>query len=177
MYVAIGSELACGGSVLDARRILTAAHCVVPEGSTTPRPVAALTVKAGFDDVSAAPPAGSQTVGVQSLRVHPLYDERTKADDVAVLTLATPLSLGGPSIKPIALAPVGAGPAPGTALGFSGYGAQTEGQLPDGKLYGATLTAISDDDCRSAASPTPRRASCASRRATRRRASATAAGR
>jgi hypothetical protein len=33
-------------------------------------------------------------------------------------------------------------------LGFSGYGAQIEGRLPDGKLYGATLSAVTDDQCR-----------------------------
>jgi Trypsin len=134
--------------VLDATHVLTAAHCVVAPGQTLPRPASSLTVMAGFTDLRAAPPPGSQTVGVASLRVHPLYDEATKTDDVAVLTLATALSLSGPRIKAIALAPVGGGPAPGAALGFSGYGAQVEGRLPDGKLYGATLTAITDDQCR-----------------------------
>jgi hypothetical protein len=65
-----------------------------------------------------------------------------------VLTLATALNLSGAKVKPIALAPVGGGPAPGTALGFSGYGAQVQDKVPDGKLYGATLTAVSDDQCR-----------------------------
>jgi hypothetical protein len=153
VYLGVGSDLACGGSVLDATHVLTAAHCVIPEGSTTPRAPSSLTVRAGFDDVSEPAPAGSQVVGVASLRTHPLYDERTKADDVAVLTLAKALSLAGARTKPIALAPVGGGPAPGAALGFSGYGAQAEGQLPDGALYGTALTAISDVDCRAAANP------------------------
>jgi hypothetical protein len=43
---------------------------------------------------------------------------------------------------------MGGGPAPGAALGFSGYGAQVEGRIPDGRLYGAALTAVSDDQCR-----------------------------
>ncbi len=51
------------------------------------------------------------------LRVHPYYEERSKADDVAVLTLGAALAFG-PRIQPIALAPVGGGPAPGTALGL-----------------------------------------------------------
>ena len=58
------------------------------------------------------------------------------------------MNLSGAKIKPIALAPAGGGPAAGAGLGFSGYGAQVEGTLPDGKLYAATLTAISDDQSR-----------------------------
>jgi hypothetical protein len=148
VFLRIGSDLGCGGSVLDATHVLTAAHCVVAPGQTAPRPVSAFTVMAGYTDTLASPPPGSQVSGVTSVRVHPLYDEPTKTDDAAVLTLATALNLSGPRTKAIALAPVGSGPAPGAALGFSGYGAQVEGRLPDGKLYGATLTAVSDDQCR-----------------------------
>jgi hypothetical protein len=149
VFLAIGSDEGCGGSVLDATHVLTAAHCVIPAGRTLPRPTSAFKVLAGFSDTAvASPPAGAQAVDVAGVRTHPLYEELTKADDVAVLTLAAPLDLASPTIEPIALAPVGAGPAPGSALSFSGYGAQTEGRLPDGKLYGATLTAVTDDQCR-----------------------------
>ena len=154
VYVGVGSDLACGGSILDARRVLTAAHCVIPEGQTAKRPASDFTVLAGYTDVrqGAPAPAGSQRVAVASVRAHPYYDERAKADDVAVLTLATPLTFNG-RVRPIALAPVGGGPAPGAALGFSGYGTQREGSLPDGFLYGAALGAISDVQCRAAALP------------------------
>jgi hypothetical protein len=148
VFLRIGDNLGCGGSVLDATHVLTAAHCVVAAGQTAPRPPASITVLAGYTDMLASPPAGSQVSGVTDVRVHPLYDEPTKSDDVAVLTLAQTLNLTGARISAIALAPVGGGPAPGAALGFSGYGAQVEGVIPDGKLYGATLTAVGDDQCR-----------------------------
>jgi hypothetical protein len=149
VFLLIGSDQGCGGSVLDATHVLTAAHCVIAAGQTLPRPASAFKVYAGYTNTAVqSPPAGSQIVGVKSVRSHPLYVETTKTDDVAVLELATALNLSGAKIKPIALAPVGAAPAPGTVLGFSGYGAQVEGQVPDGKLYGAALTAVSDDQCR-----------------------------
>ncbi len=149
VFLAIGSDQGCGGSVLDATHVLTAAHCVIPAGQTLPRPNAAFKVLAGFTDTAvASPPAGAQVVDVAGVRAHPLYEELSKADDVAVLTLAQPLNLASPKIEAIALAPVGGGPAPGAALGFSGYGAQIEGRIPDGKLYGAALTAVTDDQCR-----------------------------
>jgi hypothetical protein len=152
VFLRIGDNMGCGGSVLDATHILTAAHCVVPTGQTAPRPPASITVMAGFADTTTwgggTPPAGTQVAGVANVRGHPLYDEPTKSDDVAVLTLAQPLNLSGRRTRAIALAPVGGGPAPGTAVGFSGYGAQVEGVFPNGKLYGATLTVIGDDQCR-----------------------------
>ena len=152
IFLRIGADEGCGGSVLDATRVLTAAHCVVAPGTTTPRPVASFQVMAGFTDLGTwdggTPPAGTQVVNVASVRVHPLYEVSSKTDDVAVLTLATALDLSGPRRKAVVLAPVSGGPAPGAALSSTGYGAQVEGQLPDGKLYGATMSAISDVQCR-----------------------------
>jgi hypothetical protein len=155
---ATGPDESCGGSILDATRVLTAAHCVDPAGTTTPRPPSAFTVLAGFSDVNAytpgkAPPAGTQVAAVASVRVHPGYVEHPQTDDVAVLTLARPLNLSGPNAQPIALAPVGGGPAPGTLLGFSGYGQENPPAAPDFKLYGAQLSALGDDSCSTDISP------------------------
>ncbi|MCW2952071.1 MAG: conserved repeat domain protein [Conexibacter sp.] len=155
---ATGPDESCGGSILDATRVLTAAHCVDPEGTTTPRPPSAFTVLAGFSDVNAyspgkAPPAGTQVVAVASVRVHPGYVEHPQTDDVAVLTLAQPLNLSGPNAQPIALAPVGGGPAPGTALGFSGYGQENPPAAPDFKLYAAQFPVLGDDSCSTDVSP------------------------
>lgn len=152
IFLRVGNDEGCGGSVLDATRVLTAAHCVVARGTTTPLPASSFQVMTGFTDLGTwdggAPPAGTQIVNVASLRVHPLYEVASKTDDVAVLTLATALNLAGPRTRAVALAPVGGGPAAGAALSVTGYGAQVEGQLPDGKLYGATMNAISDVQCR-----------------------------
>jgi len=59
VFLRIGDNMGCGGSVLDATHILTAAHCVVPTGQTAPRPPASITVMAGFVDTTTAGRAGS----------------------------------------------------------------------------------------------------------------------
>jgi len=150
----------CGGSILNATTILTAAHCTDPEGTTTPRPASAFLVFAGASDMSRYVPgrplpSGMQLAHVASVRVHPGYTPTPQplTDDVAVLTLASPLNLSGANAKPIALAPVGGAPAPGTPLSFSGYGQEAPPAPPDYKLYSATLSATTDDACRSALAP------------------------
>jgi hypothetical protein len=152
VYLDIGGRLACGGSILDSRHVLTAAHCRDDAGKLPPAPPSSFTVLAGFSDVSQwvrgqTPPPGTQVVRVSSLRVHPNYIGTTLNDDVMVLTLASPLSLSGPNARAIALAASGSAVGPGAALRVTGYG-QSSPARPDGKLRALGVTAISDDDCR-----------------------------
>jgi len=142
----------CGGSILDATHILTAAHCVDIEGTTLQHSAAAFLVASGDSNVNELSPT-TQVRRVAGIRTHPYYTVSPEMkDDAAVLTLEKPLELSeAANAEPIPLVPAGATPAPGSTLSLSGYGKEqgAEDAPPDGQLHSTTLTAIGSDACRS----------------------------
>jgi hypothetical protein len=124
----------CGGSILDATHVVTAAHCVFHEdrpgspmrAASTLRVLAGTTVlrspgRPPYDDVVVVRP-------VAAITPHPLYLARADAFafDVAVLTLDAPLYAGEPRIgdgsriAPVPL--VSQDPPAGTAIRHYGWG-------------------------------------------------------
>jgi Trypsin len=145
-----GTGASCGGSILNATTILTAAHCVVHDGTTTPYPAGDFFVVSGDSNVNGVS-STEQFRLLSSLRVHPYFTSLPDIkDDVAVLTLSAPLTLSPAfDTQAIGLVPSGATPPAGTPLSVSGYGKQ-EGAgsaKPNGRLYSTTLTAMSSEAC------------------------------
>lgn len=135
----------CGGTLITSGHVLTAAHCVddLDAGVRYLRVVVGRTVLSSRE---------GQKVRVSSVTIHPQFDERTWANDVAVLRLSPPVS----GIEPIGLVAAGDGSleVPGTAATVSGWGnivpqpatGSAEVISPD-RMEAATVPVVSDEAC------------------------------
>uniref|UniRef100_A0A674H2Z6 Peptidase S1 domain-containing protein n=1 Tax=Taeniopygia guttata TaxID=59729 RepID=A0A674H2Z6_TAEGU len=85
-------QILCGGSLVGARWVLTAAHCRQPARD--------LQVLIGTTSLRAGT---GQVRGVQGLQVHPRYDPRRNDNDFMLLHLDAPVQFG-PRVKRIRLA-------------------------------------------------------------------------
>jgi secreted trypsin-like serine protease len=96
-------EQGCGGSLIDSRWVVTAAHCINSYSNF---------VRVGSIDRT----SGGQVIAVTQRIVHPAYNPNTLANDIALLQLATP-AVG---IAPIPVSTVT--PAIGSVVRQMGWG-------------------------------------------------------
>lgn len=127
----------CGGSLLDDRTVLTAAHCAIPV------PNGGAEVLVGRTNLL---DSGGQRVRVLSVATHPGFDATTFRNDVALLRLASPVRG-----TPVTL---GADPAPGTSATVLGWGALAEGQRTQTAwLQAGSVPVLDDAACVAALAP------------------------
>ncbi|KAL4956829.1 trypsin-like cysteine/serine peptidase domain-containing protein [Aspergillus filifer] len=129
----------CGGTILDANHILTAAHCV-SENQTNP---SRLSVRAGCSTHT----HGGTTIRVSRITSHPKYDAATIANDVDVLWLAQSLEFG-PTIAPVQLPSSELDmPATGDECSITGWGATSEGGSFPSRLNVVYVNIVDHEQC------------------------------
>ena len=81
----------CGGTLISATHVLTAAHCVATTGGLLLQPLEELAVGVGVHDL--ADPDDGVLVAVAAVYAHPDYDPATSRNDISIVELAEPQSV------------------------------------------------------------------------------------
>jgi secreted trypsin-like serine protease len=150
-------EFFCGGSLVEDRQVLTAAHCVTDAlGDVDPSGIRVCLGLTDLDntppfDADACPPTSPNSYEVTDNQVHPDYGSEGQGNshDVAMLTLSELAS--GANIGAIRVVETSETSlfAPGVRAIVTGWGTTSQGgdQPDDGILREADVPIISDADC------------------------------
>jgi secreted trypsin-like serine protease len=124
----------CGGSILDATHIVTAAHCIYDDGSYSVYAPSTVTIKAGVTDRT----SGTARL-VSAIAIDPDYSPEAQTNDAAILTLTSALTLNTTTMTAIGLSDVGWRPTTTDDLRLSGWGLTTARAPGDPVPTDATL--------------------------------------
>ncbi|MFJ4691349.1 S1 family peptidase [Streptomyces sp. NPDC088766] len=127
----------CGGTLVSATKVVTAAHCMVGETTSSVRVVGGRTYLSGTNG----------TVGrVSKIWINPDYTDATNGDDVAVLTLSTSMPY---TTAPYVTSSQTGVYAAGTTARVLGWGTTSANGSSSNQLRTATVPIVSDSGCAS----------------------------
>lgn len=125
----------CGGTILSANWILTAAHCV--SGQTA----SALNIRYNTLKHNQGP-----SVKVSQIISHPGYSSWTLDNDIALIKVATPLTLGSANAQVAKLPTQGSDPSGNVVITGWGYLKEGGGSLP-ADLQTLTVPVVTREKC------------------------------
>ncbi|MCL8013252.1 trypsin-like serine protease [Streptomyces sp. AS02] len=127
----------CGGTLVSATKVVTAAHCLVDETTSSVRVVGGRTYRNGTNGTVSR---------VSDIWIHPDYTTATEGNDVAVLTLSNSMPYTTASYVDSSDTGVYAA---GTTARIVGWGTTSSGGSSSNQLRTATVPTVSDSSCRS----------------------------
>ena len=125
----------CGGTLVSATKVVTAAHCMAGETTSSVRVVGGRTYRNGTNGTVSR---------VSKIWVHPDYTDATKGNDVAVLTLSTSMPYTTASYVDSSDTGVYAA---GTTARIVGWGTTSSGGSSSNQLRTATVPTVSNSSC------------------------------
>ncbi|XP_059351434.1 chymotrypsinogen A-like [Daphnia carinata] len=144
-----GTDVSCGGSLISETKILTVAHCFE---QLSMYQVSQMVVKLGMHkrrESAESPDDAQMTRRIGRLAIHKAFNAKTYYNDIAVVTMDTAVAFSK-SISPVCLAPVNGelDVYAGETATIMGWGTEALGGTSPANLKEATVTIITNEDCR-----------------------------